>query len=232
MGQVRVSILVRSVKQEQTHMCILIQCMINVHWVAGRFARCRQEIRPRKDTDWLQHWLEALNSCIILSSQEIQAQGSCLTPFMLSLILAQLSLNVPSPKDQYSPQSLAHTCEIPSLLFLQLSVQKMLCSNHPIGFTNAVWKIQAEPLLSQMVGNLVLQVILFFKKSQFQDHSAWLYRVGREGWVETIFPTPTSRETSSFPWKAPAPQQTNNKYSFTKMISLTSVSNTLYTILV
>lgn len=226
------SILVRSVKQEQTHMCILIQCMINVHWVVGRFTRCRQEIRPRKDTDWLQHWLESIK--LLHNPFKPRNPGSRILPTSFHAV----SNSSPPFSEHPFPKGSVQTTVTCTYMWNSLPfVPSTFCAEDALQqpshwFYKCCLEIQAEPLLSQMVGNLVLQVILFFLKSQFQDHSAWLYRVGREGWVETIFPTPTSRETSSFPWKAPAPQQTNNKYSFTKMISLTSVSNTLYTILV
>lgn len=127
----------------------------------------RRSVLERTQIDSSTGW-KALNSCIILSSQEIQAQGSCLPLFMLSLILAHLSLNIPSPKDQYRPQSLAHTCEIPSLLFLQLSVQKMLCSNHPIGFTNAVWKSKQSHCFLKWLGTWYSKWFFFFLNPHFR----------------------------------------------------------------
>ena len=150
-GQVRVSILVevsqaRADTYVHTH-SMRDQCPLS-GWTICVMQSGDPSFRPRihSSTGW-----EALNSCIILSSQEIQAQGSCLPSFRAVSSSSPSFPERPFPKG-FVQSTLTPTCEIPSLLFLQLSVQKMLCSNHPIGFTNAIWKSKQSHCFLRCLG--------------------------------------------------------------------------------
>lgn len=69
----------------------------------------------------------------------------------------------------FNPSSFPHTCEISPFLFLQLSSQKMLHSNKPMSFTNAVWKPKQSHCSLRWWG---IRNSEGFLKSQFLDCAA------------------------------------------------------------
>lgn len=79
----------------------------------------------------------------------------------------------------FNPSSFPYTCEIPPLLFLRLSLQKMLHSNSPISFTNAVGNPSRAIAFSD---GWEFGTPSDFFKSQFLGHAAQIHRVGRERW--------------------------------------------------
>ena len=160
-GQVRVSILVevsqaRADTYVHTHsMCD--QCPLS-GWTICVMQSGDPSFRPRihSSTGW-----EALNSCIILSSQEIQAQGSCLPSFRAVSSSSPSFSERPFPKG-FVQSTLTPTCEIPSLFVPSTFCAEDALQQPSDWFYKCYLEIQAEPLLSQMLGNLVLQVIPFF----------------------------------------------------------------------